>query len=115
MQTVKTRRTPRRPMNVPVRLFGQDVNGRDFTEDTSTLVVNWDGALISMPRPLANEQLLLVINRINNKESDFRVVGKRVNEVLHAEGWGMQCLTADQDFWDLVDPWKLGGPSRSGA
>ncbi len=115
MTEEKLRRTPRRPMSVPVRVFGQDITGRDFTEDNSTLVVNWNGALVPLSRPLANEQVLLVINRRNNKESDFRVVGKLLNEILRAEGWGMECLAPEQDFWDLIDPWSLGNPSLSDA
>jgi len=115
MSNQKSRGSPRRPAAIPVRLFGQDVLGRDFSEDTSTLVVNWNGALISLTRPVANEQVLLVVNRKNNKESEFRVVGKNANEVLNAEGWGMECLNPDQDFWDLKDPWDLGGPSRLDA
>lgn len=102
MSYEEIRRTPRRPLSVPVRIFGQDVKARDFTEDTATLVINWHGALIAVPRPLVDGQTLLVINRKNNKESDFRVVGKRTNEILHVEGWGMECLSPELDFWDLA-------------
>ena len=107
MSDQQLRKTPRRPVAIPVRLFGLDVQGRDFTEDTHTAVVNWHGALIVVPRPLADEQLLLVINRNNNKESDFRVVGKRLNEIIHVEGWGMECLNPEADFWDLADPFRV--------
>lgn len=98
------RKSPRRPLSVAVRLFGQDVKARDFTEDTATIVINRNGALIASSRPLANEQTVLVINLANNKESDFRVVGARLSPTLLVEGWGMECLNPDLNFWDLLSP-----------
>ncbi len=102
-------------MRVPVRVFGHDFKGRVFSEDNSTLVVSRNGALIPLSRPLINDQTVLVINRKNHKESDFRVVSRQVNDQLRVEGWGMECLNPGQDFWDLVDSWRRVDSSKSNA
>ncbi len=95
------RRSVRQPRSVPIRLMGQDIKGHDFTEDTSTLIVNWNGALVTSFRPLAGEQVLVVLNCSNSKESDFRIVGGRTRAAGEPGEWGMECLNPDLDFWDL--------------
>jgi hypothetical protein len=101
MPDKELRRSVRRAISVPVRLMGQDIKGRDFTEDTSTLIVNWNGALIASSRPLAGEQVLVVLNRANSKESDFRIVGTRATTGSQPSQWGMECLNPHLDFWGL--------------
>lgn len=95
------RKTPRRARSVPVRVKGQDTEGHEFIEDASTLVVNWNGALITTIRPLSGGQTLVMINRENNKEAAFRVVGMRTDRMSEPEGWGLECLEPEQDIFDL--------------
>jgi hypothetical protein len=103
MSEKDARRSPRRTRSVPVRVKGRDTEGHEFIEDTSTLVVNWNGALITTIRPLSGGQTLVMINRENNKEAAFRVVGMRTDRMSEPEGLGLECLDPEEDIFDLGD------------
>ncbi len=103
MSQKESRKTPRQRLKVPVRIQGRDPKGQEFSEETSTLVVNWNGALVTTIKALNSDQTLYVINQQNGKEAEFRVVGEGASQALSTEGWGMECLNPDQDFWDLLE------------
>jgi hypothetical protein len=103
MSEKDSRRSPRRARSVPVRVKGKDAEGHEFIEDTSTLVVNWNGALITTLRPLSGGQTLVMINRENDKEASFRVVGMRTDRMTEPEGLGVECLDPEEDIFDLGD------------
>ena len=107
MSQKESRKTPRQRLKVPVRIKGRDRKGQEFIEETSTLVVNWNGALVTTIKPLNSDETLYVINQQNGKEAEFRIVGEGESQALSAQGWGMECLNPDQDFWDLLE---AGGP-----
>ena len=107
--------TPRQRLKVPVRIAGRDRKGQEFIEETSTLVVNWNGALVTTIKPLNSDQTLYVINQQNGKEAEFRVVGEGTSQALSAEGLGMECLNPEQDFWDLLEAAGQVDPSRYDA
>ena len=115
MSQKESRKTPRQRLNVPVRIKGRDPHGQEFDEETSTLVVNWNGALVTTIKPLMSDQTVYLVNQQNGKESEFRVVGGAESQVLSAEGWGMECLNPDQDFWDLLEATGPIDPSRYDA
>ena len=97
------RRSPRRSRSIPVRVKGQDSDGHEFIEDTSTLVVSWNGALITTLRPLSGGQTLVMMNRENNKEASFRVVGMRTDRMIEAGELGVECLDPEEDLFNLGD------------
>jgi hypothetical protein len=115
MSQRESRKTPRQRLKVPVRITGRDPQGREFVEETSTLVVNWNGALVTTLKPLNSRQTLYVINQQNGKGAEFRVVGEGASQALSAEGWGVECLNPDQDFWDLLEAAGPIDPSRYDA
>jgi hypothetical protein len=101
MSTKDARKSPRRARSVPVRVKGQDPDGNEFVEDASTLVVNWNGALLTTIRPLSGGQTLVMINRENSKEATFRVVGMRTDRMSEPGGLGVECLEPEEDIFDL--------------
>ena len=101
MSEKDARKSPRRARSVPVRVKGQDAEGHEFIDDTSTLVVNWNGALITTLRPLSGGQTLVMINRENNKEAPFRVVGMRTDRMTEPGELGVECLDPEEDIFDL--------------
>ena len=103
MSEKKDRKSPRQARSIPIRVKGQDTEGQDFVEDTSTVVVSWNGALITTLRPLAGGQTLVMMNRENNKEASFRVVGMRTDRMTEPEGLGLECLDPEEDIFDLGD------------
>jgi hypothetical protein len=42
-----------------------------------------------------------MINRENNKEATFRVVGMRTDRMSEPGGLGVECLDPEQDIFDL--------------
>lgn len=101
MSQKDARKTPRRARSVSIRVKGQDTEGHTFIDEASTLVVNWNGALITTIRPLSGGQTILMLNRENNKEATFRVVGMRTDKMADTGGWGVECLEPEQDIFDL--------------
>jgi hypothetical protein len=101
MSPKDARKSPRRARSIPVRVKGRDDEGHEFIEDASTLVVNWNGALITTIRPLSGGQTLVMINRQNNKEAPFRVVGMRTDRMSEPEGLGLECLDPEEDIFEL--------------
>ncbi len=51
MLNIGQRRSPRRALELPIRVFGTDFQGRDFVEDAATLVVSRHGAKIRLNLP----------------------------------------------------------------
>jgi hypothetical protein len=76
----------------------------DFIEDTHTLMVNRDGALIALQHRVAADDTLRVVNLENFREADFRVVGEVRLESTDFSGWGVECLERERTLWDIDFP-----------
>jgi hypothetical protein len=88
----------------------------DFVEDTTTIMVNRDGALIALKHRVAADETLRVINLENFREADFRVVGETRLESSEFSGWGVECLEKERTLWDIDFPPPLDpGGSSAGA
>ena len=98
------RRSCRLALSVPIRVYGTDYRGKDFTEDTTTLVVSLHGAKIRLGRQLLPEQEVRLLSHPTHREALFRVVSK----VGGAEGrytfWGVECLDLEENIWGLHFP-----------
>jgi hypothetical protein len=108
MQAVETgaghRRTERVKLSIPIRVMCFGGSAGDFTEDTHTLMVNRDGALIALKHRVAADDTLRVINLENFREGDFRVVGEVRLESPDYSGWGVECLERERTLWDIDFP-----------
>ncbi len=62
-------------LSLPILVAGLDPAGQEFTEETRTLVVNREGALILLQHALAPEETIRIINLQNDAAANFRVVG----------------------------------------
>lgn len=85
----------------------------DFVEDTRTLVVNRDGALIALQHKVACDETLRIVNLENFREADFQVVGETRVDGADFSQWGVECLEKDRALWDIDFPLPLdpGGSS----
>ena len=120
MQAVETgagqRRTERVKLSIPIRVMCFGGSAGDFTEDTHTLMVNRDGALIALKHRVAADDTLRVINLENFREGDFRVVGELRLESPDFSGWGVECLERERTLWDIEFPPPLDAAgSTAGA
>lgn len=92
------RRSVRIPKEVHILLIGSDMRGREFVEQTKTVVLSRHGAGIVSKHKLGVEQELIVIQEQCNREAEIRVVG----EIGSEDGlytYGVTFLYPDINFW----------------
>jgi hypothetical protein len=98
-----TRCSGRIPKQVAISLFGSDVEGRIFSEQTKTVVLSRHGAGIVSTYKLSAEQELVVRSEASHKEIEARVVGQ-----IGSDGdtyiYGIAFLDRDINFWDIDFP-----------
>lgn len=101
-QPSKQRRSPRRELALPIRVFGTSARGRDFVEDCVCVKVSRHGAQIRLTHSVIADENVRILNLKNNKEADFRVVGQVSNppDKVYAD-WGVEALQPDEDFWGV--------------
>jgi PilZ domain len=107
------RRTERIMLEIPIRVFSYAGSAGGFSEDTRTLMVNRDGALILIKHHVLPEETIRIINLENLREDDFRVVGlaRQVND--GAAEWGVEGLDKNRSLWeiDFPPPMEISEPN----
>jgi hypothetical protein len=101
------RRTERVLLRMPIEVSGKDLNGHHFKEKTSTVVINRDGAQISLKHPVRDNEKLIITNLQNQKSCPFRVVRKAQTSLGEGPEWGVECLEPEKDFWGIAFPTKI--------
>ena len=105
------RRTERVLIQVPIEVKGADAGGRPFRETSRTVVINHNGARISLRTTLRPESRVTITNLQNQMSCPFRVVS-RVQKTIGLEPeWGVECLEPEIDIWGILFPEKL--PARA--
>lgn len=103
MLDFQSRRSCRVALTVPVRVFGIDYRGKDFTEDAFTVVVNLHGAKIRLSRQLLPESEIRVVSP-TGQDSVFRVVSKLQSPELRFTYWGIENLEPEKNIWGVDIP-----------
>jgi len=103
MEGVQSRRSRRVALSLPIRVFGVDYRGKDFTEDALTIVVNLHGAKIRTSRQLLPESEIRLVSP-TGQDSVFRVVSKLQSPELKFSYWGVENLDPGRDFWGIDTP-----------
>jgi hypothetical protein len=97
------RRTQRVLLHIPILVRAQFEGDTPLTEETNTLVVNADGALISLAMRVKPGQRLVLRNWTTAKEQDCRVVHVREKPIGKNEvGIAFPCPMPK--FWGLTFP-----------
>jgi len=109
------RRTERIMLEIPIRVSSYGGIASDFTEDTRTLMVNRDGALIVLKHRVIPEDIIRIINLENLREDDFRVVGLSRQEGDKFSEWGVECLDKNRTLWEIDFPPPLDESSAEGG
>jgi len=91
-------------LEIPIRVMSFGGSAGNFSEETHTLLVNRDGALISLQHRLAPDEFIRIINLSNLREADFRVVGLARQEADQSAQWGVECLDEGRCLWDIDFP-----------
>ncbi len=101
---IRQRRSIRRALELAIRVAGADFQGRDFVEDSTTLVVSRHGAKIRLEHQLIPEEEIRILCCGNNRESLFRVVGKAGEPIGAFSFWGVECLKPSENIWEGAHP-----------
>ncbi len=104
MPKINRRRSPRRALELAIRIFGTDFQGKDFVEDSTTLEVSPHGAKIRLTRQLIPEQEIRILCQGNNREGLFRVVRQVGEPVGEFSFWGVECLNPSENIWEGALP-----------
>jgi hypothetical protein len=98
------RRSERVTLTVPLWVMGTHPKGFPFIEDARTLNVNRYGAHIRIFRPLKSSQKVTVVNLATHREAEFRVVGPLIPFTEEGGEYGIECLRARDNIWDIDFP-----------
>jgi len=106
MGSRSNRRSDRISISLPLQAAGIDAENRPFIDTATTIVVNRDGALITLDRQLHIDQVLRVSRQLfdgSRREAEARVVA---HEKTSSGGiaYGIAFANSKSDFWDIEFP-----------
>lgn len=104
MSVFQSRRSCRIAMAVPIRIYGIDYRGVDFTEDAFTVIVNLHGAMIRTIHQLLPDAEIRLISQPTGKGSIFRVVSKLERPERRHTYWGVENLHPEENIWGADIP-----------
>lgn len=97
------RREPRKTVQVPVRIFGTDVDGKIFSEKVTTATVSNNGVRLDRVRARLNIDEIVGLTYGNNKVH-FRVKWVGVPGTPTEGALGLVNLTPERPMWDFPLP-----------
>jgi hypothetical protein len=103
MPAMKTRRSDRITVELPLQVSGADTNGLAFVENSRTAVISRHGAKISLRHKMARDQELVVRCLPTGKESDARIVGE-LGGGPEGYSYGIEFLDPQINIWDIEFP-----------
>jgi hypothetical protein len=91
---------------IPVRVFGVNAEGRDFSEDTYAQVDGPQLARIGLSQRVIVGELIFVVNLLTNREAEFIVIELLSFPERDAEAleWGIQCIQPIREAWGHAEP-----------
>jgi hypothetical protein len=108
------RRSQRIWLTMPIRVAFSVADQVQWTEETSTLIVNAHGALILLRNEVQVGQSLTLSDVRTNKRRDCRVVTIGAHTANMKEV-GVELLEPFNDFWRVLDPPKDWAQFREGG
>ena len=97
------RSSGRIPKQIPILLIGSDLDGRVFSEHTTTVLLSLHGAGILSRHKLSPEQELVLRWPEKNREAEIRVVGHLGAQSGH-HTYGVAFFDANLNFWEIDFP-----------
>lgn len=97
----KPRRSQRRELAIPIRVFGTSLRGREFSEDCVSVRVSRHGARIRLKHLLIADDVIRIVNLRKNKDGTFRVIGQCSNppDASYCD-WGVEAEDPNQEIWN---------------
>jgi len=107
------RKSERALLKIPIRVEGEDADGKAFVEVTSTLMVNRSGGLIPVSHPLKPGSAIRITNLKNQASSSFQVVTLSTRSLSGIPEWGVECLEPDVEIWGVYFPARAEEPVQA--
>jgi hypothetical protein len=97
------RSSGRIPKEIPILLIGSDLNGKVFSEPTTTVLLSLHGAGLLSRHKLSPEQELVLRWTERNKETEIRVVGQ-LGSQNGKHTYGVAFFDPGLNFWEIDFP-----------
>lgn len=97
------RRSLRLWMSIPVRASSKNADGKNFSEDTETIVINAHGGLLFLHQPVKIRVDMLLTNLATKEEQACRVVTLRDSSDKGMRV-GIEFLLPNPRFWGVEFP-----------
>ncbi len=91
-------------MSLPIRVYATDFRGKDFEEDSTTVVVNRHGGKIRLTHQLLPEQEIRIFSQRTGEEAVFRVVSRVGGPEDRYSFWGVECMGSRGNIWGVSFP-----------
>jgi hypothetical protein len=90
-------------MHIPVRVSSKNADGKDFSEDTETIVVNAHGGLFCLRQSVKIRADIVLTNLVTQEEQVCRVVtlGDSSDKGMRV---GIEFLSPSPSFWGVEFP-----------
>jgi len=88
---------------MPVEVFGQSIDGKVFSEETRTTVVNAHGALLTLGLATQIKPSVLLVNKKTKTEAQCRVIYLKRAEMNRSE-LGVEFVDPQPRFWGIAFP-----------
>lgn len=113
VQIGSTRRSSRVFTRIPIRAQGKNNRGRNFKQNSQTVVINAHGGLLYLQEEVAVGAELVLVNPATEEEQDCRVVyiGETSDKGTRV---GVEFLSPSPHFWGIEfaqQDWGSHGPS----
>lgn len=104
MGSAEHRRSERILVSLPILVVGLNPSGEEFAEESRTVVVNREGALIMLKNALSPENTVRIIQLQSDATAEFRVVGPTRLTTNEGTEWGVEYLKEGMDIWGVDFP-----------
>jgi hypothetical protein len=108
------RRSQRVLMQVPIRLCGNDAQGKTFEEETATLAINAHGALVLMQARVTSGSKVQLQHNLTREEQECHVAFLGPVRAGKAEV-GLEFSDARPSFWRVAFPPEDWSPKHPEA
>lgn len=104
MLTAEKRRSDRLLLTIALQVRGVDANGESFKASARTVSIGRHGAQVDIPRPLRKGQTVRMASSFAQGEAEFRVVAPISASTEKGGHYGVECLDAEGNIWQIQFP-----------
>jgi hypothetical protein len=92
-----------------------DSTGAEFKAEGRTVMLNRHGARIQIDKAPLTGSIVRLVNKTNQREAEFRVVGPTAPRSEKSGEWGVEYVNPNDDIWGIRFPPVEGAAAESAA